>query len=201
MNWTIPCLAIALMIASPSLALAEDLSPGRAFALRVGAGADVLVGPDRVAPVVMLSGLLPIGEWASVEIGARVGVDPELELGRAWVGLEAGFRGEIPLLEWRPYGSLRIAHTHDAPIATWGDHFGESLAGDPNYGMAHLTALGGALGLAWIVPGTEGRLSISWELSAYARVHGHHAARAGSAQFRSPDSWLGGSAQLGWMFL
>lgn len=195
-------LALVISIALPCAARADDLSPGRAFTLRIGAGGDGLVGPDRLAPVVLLSGLLPIGEWAGIEIGARVGVDPELELGRGWVGLEAGFRAEIPLGEWRPYASVRIAHTHDAPIASWGDHFGESLAGDPTYGMAHLTALGGALGLAWTVPRTEGRLSVSWELSGYGRAHGHHATgHHGGGQHRSPDGWLGATAQIGWMFL
>ncbi|UJR83569.1 hypothetical protein [Sandaracinus amylolyticus] len=191
----------ALVIASvllvvPSLVRAQDAPSddpmGRAVTLRLGLGASGIVGPDRAGITGHFGVQIPLVEWVSIDVIAQLGVDPWDAQGRMWIALAAGVRGELPLDAWRPYLAARIAHVHDAPLHAWGDHFGETLAGDPAHGLGHLTALGGALGVTWEVPGTQRRLVLGVEAEALGLIHGsaHHG--------RSPDAWLGGSVSVGW---
>lgn len=178
----------------PELEEPELADPsGRAVMLRIGAGASALPGPDRAGLTGELGVQIPLAEWMSIDVVARLGVDPWDQQGRIWIALLAGVRGELPLDAWRPYLALRIAHVHDAPLDAWGEHFGETLAGDPSHGLGHLTALGGALGATWEVPGTQRRVVLSAEAEGLGLIHGHMHAGA-------PAGWIGGVIGVGWQF-
>jgi hypothetical protein len=187
--WAILSLAAALL--APARAHADE----RAFMLRVGLGVAALAGPDRASSVGSLGGLIPVGEAMGIEIIGALGLDPEAQVGRMWIGLSAGVRVDLPLEAWRPYIAARVAHLHDAPLEAWSRHFGETLAGDPAYGLGHLTALGGGLGVNWALPNTERRLWLGAEVEVLGLVHGH------AHHGRSPDAWIGGSLNAGWQFL
>jgi hypothetical protein len=188
------CALATLALLAPAFARA-DAPPPRAFVLRVGAGGALLAGPDRLAGVGSLAGLIPIGDHVGIDLIGTLGIDPESGVGRAWVGLAAGVRVDLPLDAFRPNLALRIAHIHDAPLDAWGNHFGQTLAGDPTYGLGHLTALGGAVGLSWEVPGADRRCVLGVEVEGLGLVHGH------VHHGRSPDAWLSATLSAGWQFL
>ncbi len=107
------------------------------------------------------------------EIMGRFGLVP-VEGGTALVGLAGGIRvGHSPRADLDVGLSLRIAHIHDAPHGAWVDHTSETLTGDPSWGLAHITAVGAALGLALEVPGLDGRLRLTAVVKLLGRIDGH----------------------------
>ncbi len=189
-----------ILFMTAGLAHAEDkASPprdpfARAFSLRLGVGAGMRVSPDRFALSGTLAGLIPLGDLVVLEVLAGVGSAPgeDVQSTHLWVDLTAGARIETRTTPVRGYGSIRVAHLHDAPLHAWGDHFGPTLAGDPAHGLGHLTLLGGAAGLAWDVPGTDRQLVVGAELELLGLVH--------SSGHESPALFGDLSAHVAWVF-
>jgi hypothetical protein len=167
-------LAISLVASEARAEEAAEPDPyARAFALRLGVGAGLRVAPEAFALNGTLAALVPLGDLVVLEVIGGVGSAPgeSVHDTRLWLDLTAGVRIESRTTPVRAYGSLRVAHLHDAPLHAWGEHTGEALAGDPAHGLGHVTLLGGAAGLVWDVPGTRRHLVLGAELELLGVVH------------------------------
>jgi hypothetical protein len=185
---------LLLLAAAPVRADPQRDPYARSFTLRIGGGAGFTASPDRFALTGSLAGLIPLGDLVVLEILGGTGVAPgsDVQTTQLWLRLALGARIETRTVPVRWYASIRVAHIHQAPLDSWGDHFGDSIAGDPSHGLGHLTALGGATGIAWDVPGTDRQLVLNAELEVLGLVHG-----AGPS---SPAVWADLTIHAGWVF-
>jgi len=155
-------------------------------------------GPSMAPRGMILSQLavaLPFADGLGLvwgfEVGGRFGVVPAAGE-TALAGIEVGVRAETHLAEGLDARfALRVAHIHDAPHAAWLGETGATLAGDPSFGLAHITTGGGALGVAWEVPGTDRRLVLSMEVEVLGRIYGHGLRPL-------PNLWLSLPIALAW---
>jgi hypothetical protein len=109
---------------------------------------------------------LPIVRLVAVELMGSTGYALGHTTGTEddfWARLALGLRIEDSLRALRPYGAFRLVHLHYAPVQTWLDHPGDSIAGSSSEGLQHRSgmALGG--GLSWTVPRTKQKLRLMGE--------------------------------------
>jgi hypothetical protein len=126
-----------------------------------GGAAPAATGSIRLA--------LPLARVVALELMGTLGY----AIGRGspddfWARLAIGLRIEDSLRAFRPYGAFRLVHLHFAPVATWEDHPGDSIAGSSSAGLQHRSGMALASGLSWAIPGNEGRvramaeIEVSW---------------------------------------
>ncbi len=171
--------ALSLFVFSLSTrALAMEASPLppklRPPAITVWTGGGVgSVFDTRVGPIPAAQGTLgvtvPLGRLFAVELsGAGAiakgrGSEPDDAWGRLALGLRVE-RGD--LWKMRPYGAVRLIHVHFAPLDTWTDHPGASLAGSSSHGLSHRSGLAAAIGLSYGLGDSRfrlyGELEPSW---------------------------------------
>ncbi len=207
-------LALASLVFCPMVARAETmlLAPAEAAppplgsasdsSLRLSLGPTLLVGwsephggeADHAAATMATGELLfdlALSDHFGFEIGGRFGVTPSSG-GTALVALGLGFRAGMHFAHGLSgQTSVRVLHIHDAPHDAWTDATGATLAGDPTFGLAHVTAAGAAIGIAWELPGTDRRLLLTLDIEVLGRVHGH-----GSRAL--PGAWVSAPVGLRW---
>jgi hypothetical protein len=96
---------------------------------------------------------LPLGRWAALEGAGTSGY----VLGRGtpddyWLRLAIGVRVEDAQQALRPYAALRLVHVHFAPVSTWQEHPGASIAGSSTEGLQHRSGSALAGGVTWALP-------------------------------------------------
>ncbi len=161
-----------LVLVLALLFCALDASNARAedAVLRFGAAGQLFMGPSRGGVLGTLALGIPIAPPFAIEVLGGLAVSPGQD-GRGLLRIAVGAALEPQLSErLRLRVALRFAHIHDAPLSALDDHAGPTLAGDPDYGLEHVTALGGAIGLEGRLP--ELPMIIGGELELLGVVHG-----------------------------
>jgi hypothetical protein len=169
---------IALLgVASNAGASEPDATAGAARAesrvtLYASAGAGSVLdkaGGPAPSATASLRLALPLARFVALEVSGTSGY----AIGRGtsddyWLRLALGMRVEDSRAALRPYGALRLVHVHFAPVSTWEEHPGASIAGSSTEGLQHRSGTAVAAGLSWGIPGTGDRVramaevEVSW---------------------------------------
>jgi hypothetical protein len=159
---------VARADADPDHPMARTAESPR-VAIYAGSGVgSVLDKPGGAAPSggTLLALTLPIARLVTVELIGSTGYALGHVTGTEddfWARLALGLRIEDSLRTLRPYGAFRLVHLHYAPVQTWLDHPGDSIAGSSSEGLQHRSGMGLAGGVSWTVPHTKGRLRLMGE--------------------------------------
>jgi hypothetical protein len=170
--------AVTFTLTAAPIARADTSAPDRQpsqpggtpqIAVYVGEGVgSVLDKAGGAAPSggTLLAVTVPIVRVVAIEImgasgyalGKTTGTEDDF-----WLRLALGLRIEDSLRKLRPYGAFRLVHLHYAPVQTWIDHPGDSIAGSSSEGLDHRSGMALAGGLSWTVPRTKGKLRLMGE--------------------------------------
>jgi hypothetical protein len=150
---------------------ALDAARAPALALALGGGA---VSPGTAALVGAISFTYPLGAIVALEVegGSGYAAGGQGARPQFWLRLAAGAQVRLARGPVMPWLGARVVHVHAAATDVWLDHPGHSLAGDASHGLGHLTGLGATAGLAWDLPGTDGRCAALLEGEALWMVVG-----------------------------